>query len=109
MIETDDSVDKLGYKVESSEASLRTFRTSDDHSHQLVRTNIQICQECHRFFVITYEKNEKGEAVETAYELDAHAKQIGPVKPDIDSTEIIRVAERRPRRNAGNSRDETCW
>jgi len=83
-------------------------KTSNDHSHQLARTNIQICQECHRFFVITYEKNEKGEAVETGYELEVRAKKIGVVTPDRDSIEGTEGSENSPRRNIPNSRNETC-
>ncbi|MBO0888335.1 hypothetical protein J2P12_04460 [Candidatus Bathyarchaeota archaeon] len=53
----------------------------DAHAHLLTKTNIQMCRDCGRFFIITYEKNERGEAVETGYELDIKATKSGVVTP----------------------------
>jgi hypothetical protein len=53
----------------------------DTHAHQLTKTNIQMCRDCGRFYIITYEKNERGEAVETGYELDIKATKSGIVTP----------------------------
>ncbi len=40
-----------------------------------------MCRDCHRFYIITYEKNERGQAVETGYELDIRATSLGVVRP----------------------------
>lgn len=52
------------------------------HAHSLTKVNIQMCQECRRFYIITYEKNDKGEAVETGHELDIHIVSSGVVHPE---------------------------
>lgn len=41
-----------------------------------------MCRDCHKFFIIAYEKNERGEAVETGYELDIKIAFSGVVRPE---------------------------
>jgi hypothetical protein len=40
-----------------------------------------MCRDCHQFYIITYEKNETGQAVETGYALDIRATSLGVVRP----------------------------
>ena len=56
--------------------------SDDSHAHALTRVNLQICGTCHRFFAITFEKNYKGESVETAHELDIRIRSSGTVKAE---------------------------
>jgi hypothetical protein len=81
----------------------------NDHYHLLTKTNIQMCQDCHRFFVITYERNEKGEFVETGLELDIRVTRAGVVKPETEPKESALAPETMRRRSSQSSRDETCW
>lgn len=60
--------------------------SEETHAHVLTRTDIQICRDCHKFFIITYEKNERGEAVETGYELDIKLAFSGVVRPDSEAS-----------------------
>ena len=53
-----------------------------------------MCRDCHRFYIITYEKDEKGQAVETGYELDIRATSLGIVRPqngDWDSSKNSQI------------------
>ena len=60
--------------------------SEETHAHLLTRTDIQMCRDCHKFFIITYEKNERGEAVETGYELDIKLAFSGVVRPEIGAS-----------------------
>jgi len=64
-----------------------------------------MCDKCHRFFVISYEKNEKGEVVEVGHELDIHVKSSGIVR--VDEGEQRRGIERTL--PARKYEEETCW
>jgi flagellar basal body rod protein FlgF len=64
-----------------------------------------MCDKCHRFFVISYEKNEKGEIVEIGHELDIRIKSSGVVR--VDEGEGQRGFERAP--PARRYEEETCW
>ena len=56
-----------------------------------------MCRDCHKFFIITYEKNERGEAVETGYELDIKLAFSGVVRPETEGS--------RSRELSGNRKD----
>ena len=79
----------LSAKGESTVAS-RDFDSK--HAHLLTRVNIQLCRDCRRFYVITYEKNEKGEAVETGYELDIRVTSSGIIRPPAGDWETIETS-----------------
>jgi hypothetical protein len=64
-----------------------------------------MCEKCHRFFVISYEKNEKGEVVEIGHELDIRIKSSGVVR--VDEGEEHGGFERTP--PARKYQEETCW
>ena len=64
-----------------------------------------MCDKCHRFFVISYEKNEKGEVVEIGHELDIRIKASGVVR--VDESEPQRGFERNPL--ARKYEEQTCW
>jgi hypothetical protein len=64
-----------------------------------------MCDKCHRFFVISYEKNEKGEVVEIGHELDISVKSSGVVR--VDEGVQQRGFERTP--PARKYEEETCW
>jgi hypothetical protein len=64
-----------------------------------------MCDKCHRFFVISYEKNEKGEVVEIGHELDIRVKSSGIVR--VDEAEQFRGVGRNP--PARRYEEETCW
>jgi hypothetical protein len=64
-----------------------------------------MCDKCHRFFVISYEKNEKGEVVEIGHELDLRIKSSGVVR--VDEDEPHRSFERNP--PARRYEEQTCW
>lgn len=53
--------------------------TDEKHAHDLTRVNLQFCTICKRFFIISYEKSERGETVETGHELDVTITQTGVV------------------------------
>jgi hypothetical protein len=64
-----------------------------------------MCDKCHRFFIISYEKNEKGEVVEVGHELDIQVKSSGAVR--VDEGDHWKGPERSPPgRRYG---EETCW
>jgi len=79
----------------------------EKHAHSLTKTNIQMCRDCHRFFIITYEKNERGESVETGYELDIQATLSGVVKPQ--SGELEARAADDFRRKKEDNKELTCF
>ena len=64
-----------------------------------------MCDKCRRFFVISYEKNEKGEVVEIGHELDISVKSSGVVR--VDEGVQQRGLERTP--PARKYEEETCW
>jgi len=64
-----------------------------------------MCDKCHCFFVISYEKNEKGEVVEIGHELDIRVKSSGVVR--LDEGEHQRGVERSP--PARKYEEQTCW
>jgi len=64
-----------------------------------------MCEKCHRFFVLSYEKNEKGEVVEIGHELDIRIRSSGVVR--VDEGEEQRGFERTPL--ARKYQEETCW
>jgi len=64
-----------------------------------------MCDKCHCFFVISYEKNEKGEVVEIGHELDIRVKSSGVVR--VDDGEQQRGFERTP--PTRKYEEETCW
>jgi len=64
-----------------------------------------MCEKCHHFFIIGYEKNEKGEVVEIGHELDIRVKSSGVVR--VDEGEQHRGFERTP--PARKYQEETCW
>jgi hypothetical protein len=64
-----------------------------------------MCDKCHRFFLISYEKNEKGEVVEIGHELDIRVKSSGVVR--LDEGEHLRGFERTP--PVRKYEEETCW
>jgi hypothetical protein len=80
----------------------------EKHAHLLTKTNIQMCRDCHRFFIITYEKNERGEAVETSYELDIHATLSGIVRPESPEWER-QTPENYRRKRDNNHKELTCF
>jgi hypothetical protein len=64
-----------------------------------------MCDKCHRFFIISYEKNEKGEVVEVGHELDIQVKSSGIVRVEEDGQH--KGSERNlPSRKY---QEETCW
>jgi hypothetical protein len=64
-----------------------------------------MCDKCHRFFIISYEKNEKGEVVEVGHELDIRVKSSGAVR--VDEGDQGKGHERNP--PVRNYQEETCW
>jgi hypothetical protein len=64
-----------------------------------------MCDRCHRFFTISYEKNEKGEVVEIGHELDIRIKSSGVVR--VDEGDLQKGSERTPA--ARRYEEETCW
>jgi len=64
-----------------------------------------MCDKCHRFFVINYEKNEKGEVVEVGHELDIRVKSSGVVR--VEGDEQQEGSERNP--PIRKYQEETCW
>jgi hypothetical protein len=64
-----------------------------------------MCEKCHRFFVISYEKNEKGEIVEVGHELDIRVKSSGVVR--VDEGEGHGGFDRTPPKR--KYEEETCW
>ena len=64
-----------------------------------------MCDKCHRFFVISYEKNEKGEVVEIGHELDIRVKSSGVVR--VEEGEQQSGFERNV--SARKFEEETCW
>jgi hypothetical protein len=64
-----------------------------------------MCDKCHRFFIISYEKNEKGEVVEIGHELDIQVKSSGVVRVEGDEQQT--GSERNP--PARKYQEETCW
>jgi hypothetical protein len=64
-----------------------------------------MCEKCHRFFVLSYEKNEKGEVVEIGHELDIRIKSSGVVR--VDEDEQQRGSERAL--PARKYEERTCW
>jgi hypothetical protein len=64
-----------------------------------------MCDKCHRFFIISYEKNEKGEVVEIGHELDIQVKSSGVVRVEGDEQQT--GSERNS--PARKYQEETCW
>ena len=64
-----------------------------------------MCDKCHRFFVISYEKNEKGETVEVGHELDISVKSSGIIRPEEEGWQRSLQLNRQIRKEL----DETCW
>jgi hypothetical protein len=64
-----------------------------------------MCDKCRRFFVISYEKNEKGEVVEIGHELDIRIKSSGVVR--VEEGELPRGFERNP--PSRRYEEQTCW
>jgi hypothetical protein len=64
-----------------------------------------MCDKCRRFFVISYEKNERGEVVEIGHELDIRIKSSGVVR--VDEDEQQGGFERTP--PARKYEERTCW
>jgi hypothetical protein len=64
-----------------------------------------MCDKCHRFFVISYEKNDKGEVVEMAHELDIRVRSSGIFR--VGESEQQRGFERNP--PTRKYEEETCW
>jgi hypothetical protein len=64
-----------------------------------------MCDKCHRFFVISYEKNEKGETVEVGHELDIRVKSSGIIRTDEEEWQRNLQLNRPARKNL----EETCW
>jgi hypothetical protein len=64
-----------------------------------------MCDKCHRFFVISYEKNEKGETVEVGHELDIRVKSSGIIRADEEEWQRSLQLNRQTRKNL----EETCW
>src|SRR2546422_10383920 len=84
----------------------RALESVDEkHAHSLTRSTIQMCDKCHRFFVISYEKNEKGEVVEIGHELDIRVRSSGDVR--VDEGEPQRGFVETPR--ASKDQAKTCW
>jgi hypothetical protein len=69
--------------------------------------NLQFCTICKRFIIISYEKNERGEAVETGHELDVKVTSSGLVKlqengsKNIQSDGLVRKHR--------DGLEEGCW
>jgi hypothetical protein len=90
----------------SCEGLWRALESINEKAHSLTRATIQMCDNCHRFFIISYEKNEKGEVVEIGHELDIRIKASGVVR--VDEGEDQRSFER----NSSARRkfeEESCW
>lgn len=68
-----------------------------------------MCRDCHRFFIITYEKNERGEAVETGYELDIKATSSGIVRPQNTEWDPHKTPEFYRRRKSDDRRELSCF
>jgi hypothetical protein len=83
--------------------------SEDKHAHFLTKVNIQMCRDCHRFYIISYEKNEKGQAVETSYELDIGAKLSGIVRPQSGDWETDQAQEMFRRKKDDDRRDLSCF
>ena len=46
----------------------------------MTRVNVQVCETCHRLFIITYERKPKGKLIETGHELETRIKLSGVVR-----------------------------
>jgi len=69
-----------------------------------------MCQDCHRFFIIAYERNDRGESVETGYELDIRVLSSGMVKAQSGEWEPPSTVEDYHRRRSDNdSNEKSCW
>jgi hypothetical protein len=64
-----------------------------------------MCDKCHRFFVISYEKNEKGETVEVGHELDIRVRSSGIIRADEEEWQSSLQLNRPTKKNF----EETCW
>lgn len=64
-----------------------------------------MCDKCHRFFVISYEKNEKGETVEVGHELDIRVRSSGIIRADEEEWQRTLQVNRPTKKNV----EETCW
>ena len=64
-----------------------------------------MCDKCHRFFIISYEKNEKGETVEVGHELDIHVKSSGIVRADDEELQRGLPLSHQKKKVL----EETCW
>ena len=64
-----------------------------------------MCDKCHRFFVISYEKNEKGETVEVGHELDIRVKSSGIIRAEEEEWQRGSPSNRQTKKELG----ETCW
>jgi hypothetical protein len=81
----------------------------DTHSHFLTKTNIQMCKDCRRFFIITYEKNERGEAVETGHEIDIRITSSGIVHPKPGDWDPAQSTEAYRRKKEDDRRELSCF
>ena len=86
---------------------LSSTTTLDKHAHDLTRVNLQFCTGCKRFFVISYEKSERGETVETGHELDVTITRTGVVT--LQEGETKRVDSNGNVKKRREWMEEGCW
>jgi len=85
---------------------LPSTTTDDKHAHDLTRVNLQFCTICKRFFVISYEKSERGETIETGHELDVTITKTGVVTLQENEKHMDSNGQMKTRRK---SMEEGCW